>query len=430
MIEGTDNPDSQTISIARQPIFEQNGHLWGYELFCVGNTQILSHEKNIEPSDTALCLVSSAYIFLQQILQGGKKIIVDFSEKGILDKVPYALPPVVAAIKVNEQACLRESSMEALKHLKADQYLVAINHFSGNPAFNPIYEMADIIVIEARDKESETLRGEIAAARKYNAVLLANGVKDRKLYEICRKLGFSIFSGPYFKFPDTVAARKLSSNQVLRLNLLKLIEHDTPDLAKLAETVQSDATISFRLLAFLNSAGFAFSQKIKSIHQAISLLGWSRIRNWLRVVLLTDMNQSKEAEELVLLSAQRGMFLELIAQDHDYWGFDPESLHLLGIFSLLDALLCMPMAEIIAHLPLDNKMKSALCREPNNEFLPLLRLVECFEEARWADAESMMQDLNLDRVKVMAAFQKSINWAGGLEPLSSGKPATGENRES
>jgi EAL and modified HD-GYP domain-containing signal transduction protein len=312
--------------------------------------------------------------------------------------------------------------MEALNRLKSDGYLIAIRSFTGDPVCEPLYRLANILAVEVLDKGSEALQTGLAVARQYSALLLASNVPDRRSLEICRGLGFSIFSGPFFKYPDKITIRKLSSNETLRFNLLKFIESENPDVAKLAKAIQSDATISFRLLAFLNSAAFAFSHKIKSIHQAISLLGWSNIKNWLRVVLLTDMNQSKEAEELVLLSAQRGMFLELVARDHDFWGFDPESLHLMGIFSLLDALLALPMREIVAQLPIDNKMKAALCREPNNEYLPLLHLAQCFEEAKWSEAEAMVQRLNLDSAKVRAAFQKSVNWASGLESLRSEGP--------
>jgi EAL and modified HD-GYP domain-containing signal transduction protein len=225
-----------------------------------------------------------------------------------------------------------------------------------------------------------------------------------------------------------VTVRKLSSNEILRFQLLKFIETGDPDAPRIAEAIQADATVSFRLLAFLNSAAFAFTQRIKSIQQAVALLGWYNIKNWLRVILLTDISQSKEAEELVLLSAQRGMFLECVAREHDFWGFDPGSLHLLGLFSLLDTLLALPMAEIVGHLPIDNKLKAALCREPNSEYAPLLRLAQFFEEARWPDVEVMVQQLNLDKSKVMAAFQKSINWAGGLESLRSERPLTAEEK--
>jgi c-di-GMP phosphodiesterase len=404
---------SPSVSIARQPVFDQHGRLWGYDLFCVGN----SARELSEPLNAAACMASGACIHLKQILLGGKKVIVDFTEESVLEQLPYALPPMLTVIKIDEQASQRELSMGALNRLKSDGYRIAVQGFTGDSSCAPIYSLADILVLSAQGKDGDALRKEIAAARQHRALLLAGKVQDRALYELCRKLGFALFSGSFFKHPDTMTARKLSSNQVLRLKLLALIECDDPDVQSLVESIQADVTISFRLLAFLNSAAFAFSQTIKSIPHAIHLLGWSKVKNWLRVVLLTDMSHGSDSEELVLLSAQRGMFLELVARDHDFWGFDPEGLHLLGLFSLLDALLRMPMKEIVNYLPIDDRMKRALCRESENEYLPLLRLLQFFEEAQWHEAEAMVQQLNLDAGKVNAAFRSSIDWARGLESL-------------
>jgi c-di-GMP phosphodiesterase len=417
-MEQKNNQETNSVSIARRPVFDNRRRLWGYDLFCVGGTETLHGAYSSSP-DTAISVASSAYLYLQQILQGGKKILIDFTEKSILDNLPYALPPVSSAIQVGEALCGQPASMEVLNRLKQDGYLIAIRNFTGNPDCEPLYELAGIIAIETRGKDEEAIQADLGRARRYSALLLAGDVQDRELYDICRRLKFPLFSGPFFKYPDRVTVRKLSSSEILRFKLLKSIETDDPNIPGIAEAIQTDATISFRLLAFLNSAAFAFSQRIKSVQQAVSLLGWYSIKNWLRVILLTDMSQSKEAKELVLLSAQRGMFLENVARTHDFWGFDPESVHLLGLFSLLDALLALPMAEIVGHLPIDNKVKAALCREPNNEFTPLLQLAQCFEEARWPDADAKIQQLNLDRPKVMQAFQNSINWAGELESLRS-----------
>jgi c-di-GMP phosphodiesterase len=402
--------DPLTVSIARQPIFDNKGYLWGYELVCISNGQPLQ-------SETATNVASSAYLCLQQIMQGGKKIIVDFSEKSILDNLPYVLPPVRAAIKVGEDIARQSSAMETLGTMKSHGYLIAVRDFTGNPAYKSLYQLADILAIETRNTEDFEIKARIASAQQYKAHLLASHVQDRKLYDVCRELGFFIFSGPFFKYPDTMTVRKLSSNEILRFKILKFIESKDPDIPQIAKNIQSDATISFRLLAFLNSAAFVFSQKIKSIQQAILLLGWSNTKNWLRVVLLTDMTQTKEAQELVLLSAQRGLFLELIAREHDYWGFNPETMHLLGLFSLLDVLLQLPMTDIVSHLPIDNKMKAALCREANNEYSPLLHLAFCFEEAQWDEVETEIRRLNLDSAKVMPAFQKSVDWASQLTQL-------------
>jgi EAL and modified HD-GYP domain-containing signal transduction protein len=412
------NEHPVSVSIARQPVFDEKGRLWGYELFCVGSDET-TRSGFPEHENVALNVASSAYIGLQQILERGKKIIVNFNEKSMLVDLPYAFPPILAAVKVAENLYAKPHVPGVLKRLKSDGYMIAVGGFTGNPAFGPLYGLADIIGTDVSTGQEDALVTLLDIARPFTASLLAGQVEDPARFKMCKELGFTLFHGPFFKSPDKITVRKLSSIEVSRFNLLHLIEADEPDLDNLAATIQGDVSISFRLLAYLNSTAFGLTQKVKSIHQAIMLLGWQKMKNWLRVVLLTDMSQSKDASELVLLSAQRGKFLELIAREHDFWGFDPDSLNLLGIFSLLDALLGIPMTEIVGYLPLENRLKAALCREPNNEYLPLLHLAQYFEEAKWAEAEKMIHHLNLDGYKIKSAFQTSIDWAGKLATLPS-----------
>ncbi|MBP1599158.1 MAG: hypothetical protein H6Q05_4535 [Acidobacteria bacterium] len=405
-----------SVSIGRQPVFDDRRRLWGYELYCVGNAggdgSGLPEEESV-----AVSVASSAYISLQQVLNRGKKILVNFSEQGILANLPYALPPVLAAVKVEENLGRRPSVPEALGRLKSEGYLIAVADFTGDPLCSPLYGMADIIGLNVTGNQAEDWSARLSSARSFGAQLLAGRVDSEVQFQASQAAGFSLFHGGFFKSRDTLTLRKLTSSEVLRFQLLRFIEEEDPEIGKLADAIQSDVTVSFRLLAYLNSAAFSFRERIKSIRQAISLLGWQNVKNWLRVVLLMDMSQGRDAQELVLLSAQRGMFLERVGQEHDFWGFSPESLHLLGLFSLLDTLLAIPMREVVSHLPIDNKLKAALCREPNNEYLPLLLLAKCLEEADWAQGESMIQQLNLDSRKVRSALQASINWANDLASL-------------
>jgi len=147
------------------------------------------------------------------------------------------------------------------------------------------------------------------------------------------------------------------------------------------------------------------------------MLGWQNLKNWLRVVLLTEVSQNRNASELIFLSAQRGKFLEQVGLDHDFWGFEPDSLFLLGIFSLLDALLNQPMNEITKYLPLADKLKDALCMEDNNEYVPLLKLSIYFEEARFDHSNNLTSQLGLDSVKVRQAYRGSIEWANQLSEM-------------
>jgi len=422
----TQNESPVSVSIARQPVFDEKGQLWGYELFGVGSDET-TRSGFPEQESIALNVASSAYIGLQQILDRGKKIIVNFSEKSILTDLPYAFPPISAAVKVAEDIYIQPHVPDMLKRLKSDGYLIVVGGFTGDSALNPLYNLADIIGMDVFNEHMHAFGVLLQRARPFAALLLAGQVKDPVHFKMCKELGFDLFHGPFFKSPEKITVRKLSSIEVSRFNLLQLIETDEPDLDKLAATIQGDVSISFRLLSYLNSTAFGLTQKIKSIHQAILLLGWQKMKNWLRVVLLTDMGQSKDASELLLFSAQRGKFLEIVARDHDFWGFHPDSLNLLGIFSLLDTLIGIPMTEIVEYLPLENRLKAALCRDPNNEYLPLLKLAQYFEEARWMEAEKMIHRLNLDAKKTKAAFQTSVDWAGELATLQSGQAQKDSN---
>ena len=409
---------SASVSIARQPIFDQNRRLWGYELFCVGKGP--SAKPDVEPDNTAINVAASAYMGLQQILTQGQNIMLNFDEMSILDDMPYALPPLHAAVQVDERVFLRPDIPEMLERLKSDGYLIAVRGFSGHPQFDPLYELADIIAVPVIGKLKAEVATLLATIHDVDARLLARQVDDAAGFAMCREAGVTLFEGAFFKKPDTITVHKMSSSAVSRLKLLQRIEQRDPDIDALAETIQSDAAISFRLLTYLNSAVFGFSQKIKSIHHAIRLLGWSNLKNWLRVVLLNDMSEATAAPDLLQLSAQRGKFLELVSQRHDFWGFDPESLHLLGLFSLLDAMLDTPMDEIVTFLPIENKLKDALCRDANNEYLPLVQLAQCVEENRWEDAEVKMNQLNLNREKVTAAFREAVEWADQLTSMHAG----------
>lgn len=405
-----------TFSLTRLPVFDGRRRLWGYELICIGTAGVPASATD-GTSSVAISLAGSAYMGLQHILQSGKKVMVDFGEKGLLDDLPYALPAESAVVKVAESVASAETVMVSLERLKASGFMVAVTNFSFDPQRERLYGLADLLCTSAEGAQRQTLASVVEAAERYGVRAMVSRVDDLGWFDICSELGVAFFSGAFFKAPDVIELRKMSSGEASRFDLLRLVEDPDPDFEALAEKIQTDVSISFRLLAYLNSAAFGFPQKIKSIRQAVAMLGWEKMKHWLRVVLISDMNQNPEASDLNLLAAQRGKFLEQVARDHDFWGFDPGSLHLLGLFSLLDAMLGMAMPEALAPLSLDAKLRSALCGDPASEYGQLLQLARLFEEARWQEADRLVQQLNLDRIRVGEAFRHAVDWAVALTVL-------------
>lgn len=396
-------------TFARLPIFDDKKNLWGYELVYLPGDDKKIIPKQKEPMTADLAAGTS--LAIEQMLDKGKKVMVNFSRQNLVDNIPYALPPGRTVIKVTDPEPL-DSLAPTLKKLKADGYKIAVNWT--HTTCQDIFEPADIICLDISGMGAPGLTLMCTKTAPYGALILANRVHDQIGFDVCRRAGFSLFQGAFFKQPEDVSVKKILSGTISKFHLMETMEQKDPDFSKLAATIQADVAISYRLLSHLNSASFGFRRKIDSIRDAITMLGWDNLKNWLRVVLLAEVSENQQASELIFLSAQRGKFLEQIGLDHDFWGFEPDSLALLGMFSLLDALLNRPMREIVKHLPLTDKLKGALCMEDNNEYVPFLKLAQYFEEGEFDQSDAMTNQLGLDTTKVKLAYGGSIDWAAKL----------------
>jgi c-di-GMP phosphodiesterase len=403
------NPDNNSalITFARLPIFDAKKNLWGYELIYISNAVI------------SAALMSDTSIALEQIMDTKKNILVEFSHSNILAKLPYGLPPGRTIIKISDPQTLSDPLIEQLEKLKADKYKIALTWTNSHATCKKTFNLADIIIVDITNQGLPELTGIYKAAEPYDAMILANSVENKTKFEICHGIGFAFFQGTFFKQLEDVSAKKMMTGTISRFKIMEAIEHNDPDFNQLAKIIQEDVTISYRLLSHLNSASFGFRKKIDSIKDAITMLGWHNLKNWLRVVVLGEISEHKHSTELVFLSAQRGKFLEQVGKDHDFWGFEPDSLFLLGMFSLLDILLNQPMDKIVKHIPLADKLKGALCMENNNEYVPLLNLARYFEEAKFDQANAMINQLALDPDKIEAAYKGSIEWANKLSEMQS-----------
>ncbi|MBI5586162.1 MAG: HDOD domain-containing protein, partial [Deltaproteobacteria bacterium] len=300
---------------------------------------------------------------------------------------------------------------EALQSLRSEGYQIALEVRPEHPLPEALHRQADILSFDlSRGNPDPGLLTRMAhqPARK-----LAYGVKTQEQFLATKELGFALFQGSFFKEPEYLRDRQLGSSEITRLNLFRLLEAEDPDIKVLSEAIRSDVSVSFRLLSYLNSAWFGFRHNIQSIDQAVMILGWVKLKSWLRAVLFVDLAGKEEVpQELAALSLQRGRFFELLTARVDYWGFSPNTLFLMGLFSLLDSILGLPMAKVVELLPLEAKLKAALRHDPNNEYRSLFELLDALEDGNWPALEALTQNLFLDLELVKEAFAQARDWAG------------------
>jgi EAL and modified HD-GYP domain-containing signal transduction protein len=403
--------EQRSIFFTKQPILDTKRSIWGYELL---GGEIREGIYEVFPQqESAASLSSSTYLGLQEAMERGKKIVIGFDEASVLTGVPHALPPSFGVVRILPGAIHAIELNVALQGLRREGYQTVIEVLSSNLPPADICRQADIFAFDLGAPPLDL--NALEQLQKHGALLLARGLKTGEQFHATKEMGFALFQGSFFKEPEYVPGRKLGSNAIARLNLFRLIETDDPDLKTIAAAIRSDVAISFRLLSYLNSAFFGFRHNIQSIDQAMMLLGWVKLKSWLRAVLLVDMAGKDEVpQELAALSLQRGKFLELLATAYDYWGFKPGTLFLVGLFSLMDAVLGMPMESVVELLPLEAKLKAALRRDPNSEYHPLFELLECLEDADWPGLQTRTQKLCIDLDQIKCTFADARDWAGGF----------------
>lgn len=398
----------QTIFVARQPVFSAHNDTWGY-LMLFRDSQDAERAVISDNSEATMNLVAN--LPLCGGLGGLKsRLLIHFTPEDVLAGTPLAVPWSNTVIILEEQTDPSAALLDALRDLKGDGYELAINNFEGRPGSEPLAELADILIVDMADRDKADLAGIAARGKKLGiAKMIAKRVETADDLARAREAGFTLFHGFFFKRPLTESGRKITSSEITRLKLFEIIEKDEPDFDSLAPAIEADVAISYRLLNFLNSANFSFAATITSIRQAVVLAGWKPIRNWLRLIILTDMTPSQKSLELSYLSAHRAKLFETAALGG---GYEEESdkLFMLGLFSLLDALLDMKMEVIVNHLPVDDDIKGALCGE-DTRYAPWLSLARAIESSDWDAVSATAKTLDLLPGTVAVSYQHAFTWA-------------------
>lgn len=404
----TEDRTYETIFVARQPVFDTHNETWGYMMLFRDS---LDAERAIFADNSEATMNLVANLPLCGGLGGNKaRLMIHFTPDDIMRGTHLAVPWNNTVIILEEVADPNAELLTILGEIKGEGYEIAINNFEGKPGCEALAELADILIVDISDKDEADLAYIVAKGKKLgSAKMIAKRVESADDLALAKDAGFSLFHGFFFKRPLTETGRKISSSEVTRLKLFEIIEKDEPDFDALAPAIEADVSISYRLLNFLNSANFSFATTVTSIRQAIVLAGWKPIRNWLRLIILTDMTPSEKSQELSYLSAHRAKLFETAALGGGYED-ESDKLFMLGLFSLLDGMLDTDMKTLVQHLPVDDQIKGALIGTPS-KYSPWLELAQAIESSDWDEVGVKAKALNLLPGTVAVSYQHAFTWA-------------------
>lgn len=409
---------TEAVFVARQPIYDLKGGVWGFELLFRHSGDAISARVK-DPAEATSQVIADGFVLAQPGLGRGRKALVNFPRELLLAELAFALPPAVCVIEILETVRPEADVLAALRRLKDGGYTLALDDFVGQPGFDPLLDLADIVKVDVKELTEDGLRRLTARLRRPGRRLLAEKVETARQHELTKSLGYSLFQGYHLSRPEIIAGRKPSSSQLSKLQIIKELSGEDFDMVRLTALVSTDVPLSYRLLRYVNSPSFGARGRVDSIERAVALLGRRPFALWLRAVFLAELNPAPQAEETAFLSVMRARFLELLAQAAPAAPFPAETMFLLGLFSLLDRLLRQPMADILALLPMDESLAASLLgRFPPVK--PWLALVEACEEADWDQASAALRAISLPAGQAARVHAQALTWTRDALGLSSG----------
>ncbi|MBP2626540.1 MAG: diguanylate phosphodiesterase [Firmicutes bacterium] len=398
--------------IARQPIFDINLKIYGYELLF--RRISISDSSDFDPDEaTSSVLVNSMFLIGLEELTKGKPAFVNFSRKLLINDVMTFLPNKDIAIEILETVEPDEKCLFACTKLKEAGYKIVLDDFVYHAKFEPFIAIADIIKVDFllnSATECEALPKRFP--KRKDLIFLAEKVETYDQYSKGIEWGYSLFQGYFFCKPVVLNTWDIQGNKLVYFQLFKELNDPLVSFDQLEQIIQRDVSLSYKILKYINSAALGMRTKINSVRQALTMLGRKNMEKFITLVLLKGLSADKPGE-LIVTSIIRGRFAELIATRLGLRG-QTSTAFLVGMFSLVEALLDRSMDKFLSELPLSDDIAATLRRQPS-VLTSILELVIAYEQGDGNRCAIYSMMLGLKSEDVKKIYMDAILWEAKIE---------------
>ncbi len=403
---------------ARQPILDKDKNLFGYELlFREGLDNIFPEHVDGDEATTKMIEASRFNAGINEFTHG-KPAFINFTLDTILKGYATILSTEEVIIEILETVKPGKRLLAECQKLHELGYTLVLDDYKHQKVWAHFYPYISIIKVDLLNTSiEEILEIKEAIAKHPNIKLLAEKVETHEQYQQCIELDFELFQGYFFSKPEVVKARNLSPSQLAMAELLYEMSKPELDLANITAVFERDVTLSYKLLRYVNSPIFRRRNEISTIKQALVILGVNELKKFLGLLFASNINPDKPSE-LVNLSMARAKFCENIGESLSS-KVDTSTTFLIGLLSLIDAILDEDIEVVLEKLPLAQEIKDPLIIK-RGTMAALILLAEKIEKAEFESVQAIINKLELEKDDVVKAYHDAVVWADEQTKIANG----------
>ncbi|HET7893719.1 MAG TPA: HDOD domain-containing protein [Candidatus Sulfotelmatobacter sp.] len=402
-------PVEKTIPcIARQPILTADENVIGYELFL--RESQFQNRTTTDAEQEAAATIDMLNLVGLGVLCDGRLAFINCTHNMLLSDYLALLPPSEVVVELQNDIPANEKVLQKCQALKNMKYSIALDNFIPNDPREALIPYARFLKIDITrvSAEQSALLARLHATEECR--LLAQQVETREQFLIAKKSGFTRFEGYFFRVPENLRTRQIPANQATYVRLLSAVSKPEIDFPEIEDLIKHEPSLCYRLLRYLNSPLLGLSVPVVSVRGALSLLGEDESVRWIRMATTLVMGQERSSD-LVLASLVRARFCELIAPRVEHGNSD---LFLMGMLSLIDSILSVPIGMVIDELCLDPNLKAQLLGAKTNKKTPLSLIYDLMiarEAGDWGKVSNLGKQLNLSLAFIAETSNAAMRWA-------------------
>jgi EAL and modified HD-GYP domain-containing signal transduction protein len=402
--EGKPAPKPGTQFVARQPILTTDEKIFGYELLFRDGVE--DFFRNPDPDEASRSTLNTSMLLGLDVLCDGHRAFINCTRDVLLKDYITLLPSEQAVVEILESVPPDDLVVSACRRLKEAGYTIALDDFAVNDQRESLTDFADIIKVDLRDTSPADAAAMVKRYGPWRCRMLAEKVETREEFIAAKKAGFLYFQGYFFRRPEILTAHEIPANRLNYIRMLTAVSQRELDVREIENLVKGEASLCYRLLRYLNSAAFGFANEIHSVRHALAILGEREVRRWIRLVATLGAGQGKTSE-LVLSAMVRARFCELLSPKIPHGDSD---LFLMGLLSMMDAILELPMSQVLDNIPIDQETKSVLLGGASRLRI-FYQLMLAQESGEWKTANELTAQLRLSEGEVADCYWRAMQWA-------------------
>lgn len=387
--------------LARQPIYDRKLDVFAYELLYRAADEA-GAPAGLGDHATFTVLVNALTEIGLDELVGSKYAFVNLTRGFLVGENPLPFSGNKIVLEVLEDVVADAEVVEGVKQLADQGYMIALDDFVYDESLDDLIRACDLVKLDVMALDRERLRNHFELLTKFGVKLLAEKVETQDDFEFCKALGFDYFQGYFFCKPKVLKRQRVPTNQLAATRLLAKLQDPDIDIDELSDMIGHDVSMTYRLLRYINSAIFSLPSKVESLHNAVVYLGLNAVKQWAMVLAMSNVRD--KPHELLVTALVRGKMCELLAKGQGYPNKD--SFFLVGLFSVLDALLDMGMDELVESMSLADDINRALLLKEGDAG-KVLTTVTAYGQGEWEHAAIEAFDLEI----LNKAYLDALKWA-------------------